>query len=256
MPGLRCVPALASAQQRCGGRPGKPAAAILLGLHALSAIHGQLGRSELSDLPCVHHPAGVAQARPASTGTAPLGGLTCSAPQVWRAFYSQRWNLTPSLLATPRGAWQAVYSRKLRQATDLYGRCSHDVLRGHQQSARCIALLPSHGLLASGTATELAHHHSWSRPAITLMHDHSCEPLLLRTLMACQAPCGPPSKAACMRCVLADAAHQGTDLWPVQARETAQSSCGTWILGCRGQGAARLWAPCAPLQWTRMSWCA
>ena len=54
------------------------------------------------------------------------------------------------MLATPSGGWQGVYSRKLQRANDLYGRCSHDVLRGHQQSARCVALLPSAGLLASG----------------------------------------------------------------------------------------------------------
>ena len=69
--------------------------------------------------------------------------------QVWQAFYAQRWNLTAGLLG-PCSNWQAVYSQKLQLAGHLYGSCSHDILKGHKQAARCLSLLPSQGLLASG----------------------------------------------------------------------------------------------------------
>ena len=68
---------------------------------------------------------------------------------MWQAFYAQRWNVSARQQAP--GSWQAVYSRKLQLANHLYGSCSHDILRGHKQAARCVSLSPSQGLLASGT---------------------------------------------------------------------------------------------------------
>lgn len=82
--------------------------------------------------------------------------------QNWQAFFEQRWRpvLPGSGLDAAQekeSTWQACYGRKMHAQRVFGGRARQDTLFGHRGGVRCLALLPSCNLLATGTLNLLKH---------------------------------------------------------------------------------------------------
>ena len=80
--------------------------------------------------------------------------------QTWQAFFEQRWRphlQTVESKTTPAAAsWQARYGSKMRDQRVFAGRPRLDTFFGHRGGVKCLGLLPSCNLMATGQYSRLA----------------------------------------------------------------------------------------------------
>ncbi|CAL8466377.1 g5913 [Coccomyxa elongata] len=79
-----------------------------------------------------------------------------AANKTWQGFFEQRWRpflLGSSLQVEQKsyGTWQARYGSKMRAQRVFGGRARQDTFYGHKAGVRCLALLPSCNLMATGS---------------------------------------------------------------------------------------------------------
>eukprot|EP00878_Enallax_costatus_P004696 GHUV01004944.1.p1 GENE.GHUV01004944.1~~GHUV01004944.1.p1 ORF type:complete len:937 (+),score=344.31 GHUV01004944.1:194-3004(+) len=68
---------------------------------------------------------------------------------VWKRFYTSRWRVTGT--AGDEVCWQSKYGSKMKQGKSWTGKYEHDSLYGHKAGVKSLKLLPSHGMLLSGS---------------------------------------------------------------------------------------------------------
>ncbi|BDA51263.1 probable E3 ubiquitin ligase complex SCF subunit sconB at N-terminal half [Coccomyxa sp. Obi] len=79
-----------------------------------------------------------------------------AANKTWQGFFEQRWRpflLGSTLQVEQKGdsTWQARYGNKMRAQRVFGGRARQDTFYGHKAGVRCLALLPSCNLMATGS---------------------------------------------------------------------------------------------------------
>ncbi|WIA30910.1 hypothetical protein OEZ86_000962 [Tetradesmus obliquus] len=67
----------------------------------------------------------------------------------WKHFYTQRWSVSPP--AGDEVCWQSKYGSKMKQGKYWTGKYEHDSLYGHKAGVKSLKLLPSHGMLLTGS---------------------------------------------------------------------------------------------------------
>ncbi|WIA11004.1 hypothetical protein OEZ85_011161 [Tetradesmus obliquus] len=67
----------------------------------------------------------------------------------WKHFYTQRWSVSPP--AGDEVCWQSRYGSKMKQGKYWTGKYEHDSLYGHKAGVKSLKLLPSHGMLLTGS---------------------------------------------------------------------------------------------------------
>eukprot|EP00775_Hariotina_reticulata_P009993 gene9993-10148_t len=68
---------------------------------------------------------------------------------LWKGFYTNRWRVTGT---TGDGVcWQSKYGSKMKQGKSWAGKYEHDSLYGHKAGIKALKLLPSHGMLLTGS---------------------------------------------------------------------------------------------------------
>eukprot|EP00884_Botryococcus_braunii_P022177 jgi/Botrbrau1/8643/Bobra.0196s0037.1 len=73
-----------------------------------------------------------------------------AANKVWKEFYSRVW-APPFQCAGSRQCWQKQYGQKKLQVRAYSGKGQLDCLYGHKAGTRCLALMPTCNLLATGS---------------------------------------------------------------------------------------------------------